>query len=239
MEYPVAMRGEYTVLWGKSIESPSCSNDIQYEQTNEENSKVEGKHGDNSQAVVTYDQGDDTVANGYEKKCDGTKLEGNGSDGGEDEDYDEEDEEEEEYYVYYSAEQLRQLIGYLVPIESPRDRYSEIMEPLPGWLSLAWSSLPVPEPTFDWTQNHLILQLLAKTQDIWRQKLRRMLTITLSPTPLTEWTIALIADYALPYARDVRWAWMDEEGHAKTMRSGAAVPEWVSEEPRPDPCVIQ
>jgi hypothetical protein len=138
----------------------------------------------------------------------------------------------EAQFVYYSADQMGRLVGYCGFTFNPRAmqqtrEHAEALAPIPGWLSLARSSLPIAEELDEWSEPqdaHMIPDLLKRTRAIRTQKLARMLAIAMRYTPLGKAQIELIADYALPCATDVRLAWRDGEGEAAAMRAGANPP---------------
>jgi hypothetical protein len=85
---------------------------------------------------------------------------------------------------------------------------------------------------------HVVPALLAKTRSIRKKKLMRVLMVALKHTWLDAPMYSIIADYALPVARDVRLAWRDEEGNSASMRAGAEPPETTGTPPA-NQCVIQ
>jgi hypothetical protein len=196
MEFPVAERGDYMVLWGKK------KDDV--DEVDDEESGPEQGH----------EQGQEV--------------------------------DDEKGFVYYSGEQLKKLIGYCGPSIDMFDntqskKHIEALTPIPDWLPLALSSLPIREVCYDWSYPevvHVVPELLTKTRTIRKRKLMRVLMIALKHTWLDAPMFSIIADYALPRASGVRLAWRDEEGNSESMRAGAEPPETTGTPPA-NQCVIQ
>jgi hypothetical protein len=144
---------------------------------------------------------------------------------------------EEEYFVYYSREEFENLaencgstINFRVMKQSRE--HAMALERVFGWLPLARSSLPIAVKQIKWSgfeDAHLIPDLLMRTTAIRKEKLVRMLLAVMKNSLLDKVLIELIADYALPWAADMRVAWKDSEGQSRDMRAGAEAPESTGE----------
>ena len=146
-----------------------------------------------------------------------------------------ESEMEEEYsptYLFYSLDNFLQIIQYLDVSEVERgyEKYKDDLSNIPTWVEAAKSALPITGTQYDW-ERESVDGLLLKSHNELKTEYTAFLQNIFRSTRLNENLIDHIAEYAVPYASDVRIAWNDDEGHTELIERGEAKP--------PNRCCIQ
>jgi len=154
---------------------------------------------------------------------------------------DDEDVDHDQLSLYYSCEQFEKLLSYIEPLPDHYNKYlyNHIMSPVPKWMKMAMSSLPINDSIWMSDREE---DIATTTEDIevgqiaLLRRYEAMLLKVFEPwghIPLA--LLPIIASYALPRGQDVRLSWYDDERQCEEVRNATDPSEIRA---TPPPCVM-